>query len=65
MSKTHICKSCGGRFPKSEIVYLGLKDTQGYHAPGHYCLKCSKSVRYEAFQVEDEDSYMFTDQDLE
>ncbi len=55
------CSECGRLLPESRLIYLSLEDTQGYHSPGWYCPDCAKTVRYNAFQVEDEDVYDIED----
>ena len=50
------CVLCGEEYPLEELQELTEEDTQGYHSPGWYCQNCARAVRYEAFQVEDEDA---------
>jgi hypothetical protein len=55
------CLSCNAYFRKSKMVYLDEEDTQGYFPEGLYCSECAEGVRYEAFELEDEDLYDLED----
>jgi len=50
------CPSCHRAV--SELVQVTTDDTQGYSPSGiKVCSSCLSNIRYEAFQLEDEDLY--------
>lgn len=49
--------------PHSELRRVNEEDTQGYFPSGiRVCALCLAEIRYEAFQLEDEDVYDLEDE---
>lgn len=49
------CSSFGTMLPKSQLHMVTDEDSQGYEPHQLVCHQCLADIRYEGFQLEDED----------